>query len=251
MIAIILCAGFGTRMYPLTEYRPKALLPVAGRPVIDYLLDQLMHLPDLTTVHVVSNDRFYHHFEEWREMVAPRLNEQGIPLELHNDQVSSNEERLGANGDLAFVLERTGLPDGALIAAGDNILQFNLLPIWERFQASKENLVIALAESVLEKLKKTGVLILDDSDRVIGFVEKPAEPPSQWSCPPFYFLNRSALEQADPFINQANPPDAMGHLINYLIGQVSIRAIKISGNRLDIGTNESYRAANSQFEQTR
>lgn len=241
MIAILLCAGFGTRMYPLTQDWPKSLLPVAGRPVIDYLIDQLLPFEGLSAVHVVANSRFQDQFKQWVQLASPRFRKRGIALQLHDDGARSNNERLGANGDLAFVLTRVGTPDGALIAAGDNILRLDLQPVLDSFRSSGRNTVIALVEKDLDKLKRTGVLELSIGGRVIGFHEKPAVPPSQWFCPPFYFLNREALERTRPFLAQPNLPDAMGYLVQYLIDEVPIYAYKASGSRLDIGSLDSYR----------
>ncbi len=243
MIAILLCAGFGTRMYPLTRERPKALLPVAGKPVLDYLVEQLIRLPGLTAVHLVSNGCFYEQFKAWQSRVEAELAAGAITIQLHNNGVTRNEERLGANGDLALALGRIERPAGALIAAGDNILLFDLLPIWQRFQSERHNLVLALAQADQEKLRRTGVLLLDDDDRVLALLEKPHEPPSRWTCPPFYFLTGAALRLARPFLNQSGPPDAMGHLIAYLADKTPIFAVKVAGRRLDIGSPDSYREA--------
>lgn len=240
MIAILLCAGFGTRMYPLTRERPKALLPVAGKPVLDYLVEQLIRLPGLTAVHLVSNGYFYEQFKAWQNRVEAELAAAAITMTLHNNGLTRNEERLGANGDLALVLARTQHPAGALIAAGDNILLFDLLPIWQRFRSERRNLVLALAQADQAKLRRTGVLLLDDDDRVLALLEKPNEPPSRWTCPPFYFLTGQALQLARPFLNQPEPPDAMGHLIAYLADKTPIFAVKVAGRRLDIGSPDSY-----------
>jgi glucose-1-phosphate thymidylyltransferase len=243
MIAILLCAGFGTRMYPLTEDTPKALLPIAGRPVVDYLFDQLAHFPGLKAIHLLSNNRFYPMFQQWRDKMAPKLGKFEFGLCLHNNDIDSSEERLGAIGDLALVLSRIEAPAGALIAAGDNLLQFELMPVWDEFRLKGRNLVIALEEGIVNKLKRTGVLLLDGNDRVVGFEEKPAESPSHWICPPFYFLGGEALNEAHDFLNQPSPPDAMGYLIQYLVDQVPIYAYKVEGCRQDIGSIEGYQQA--------
>ncbi len=240
MIAILLCAGFGTRMYPLTKKRAKPLLPVAGRPLIDYLLDQFLGFPGLTAVHLVTNSRFWGQFEAWRREVEPVFKASGIRLLLHDDGAKHNEGRLGANGDLAFVLDRIEMPDGVLVAGGDNILRFELRPAWEAFRHGGRNLVLALAEQSEEKLRRSGVLVLDVNDRVIAFSEKPAEPLTRWLCPPFYFLNRAALAAARPFLGARQTPDAMGTLIRYLIDKVPIYAFKIEGDRLDVGSLDAY-----------
>lgn len=243
MIAIILCAGFGTRLYPLTRERAKPLLPLAGRAIIDYLVDQLLDLPGLTAVHVVSNHRFIDQFEQWRRKYQPRFEAAKIRLQLHDDGVSKEAERLGANGDLAFVLQQIELPPGSLIAAGDNILQFNIRPAWMQFRLSEHNLVMAIREADPERLKRTGVIELDENNQLVGFHEKPAEPSSPWSCPPFYFLNQTALQALQPFLARPDLPDAMGHMIAHLIDQVPVYAIKVKGKRLDVGNLASYQEA--------
>jgi glucose-1-phosphate thymidylyltransferase len=227
-------------MYPLTKDTPKALLPIVGRPVVDYLFDQLARFPGLKAVHLVSNNRFYPMFQQWHDKRAPGLEKHNIDLFLHNNGVDSNEERLGANGDLAFVLAKSEPAAGVLVAAGDNLLQFELKPVWDAFRLKQRNTVIALEEQNPDKLRKTGVLLLDANDRVVGLEEKPAEPPSQWICPPFYFLTREALNQAGDFLNQPAPPDAMGYLIQYLVDRIPIHACKVVGGRQDIGSIEGY-----------
>ncbi len=227
-------------MYPLTLDRPKPLLPVADRPVIDYLLDQLVELPGLRSIHIVTNGHFYPHFGHWRERTGPALSERGITLQLHSNGVIREGARLGALGDLAFVLKHIEQPAGALVAAGDNILRFSLQPVWNRFVSSATNTVIALAETETEKLRQSGVLVLDAAGQVVEFHEKPAEPPSTWLCPPFYFLNRAGLEEAAAYGSQAHRPDAMGHLIQYLASKVPVYAVRTRGKRIDIGDLATY-----------
>jgi glucose-1-phosphate thymidylyltransferase len=243
MIAILLCAGFGTRMYPLTRERPKSLLPVAGKTVIDYLIEQLAAFPGLAAIHIVSNGRFYPQFQAWGQRWAAALGSQGIALELHNDGVLYNEDRLGSNRDLAFVLKRIDLPDGALIAAGDNIFLFDLGPIWERFRRKRDNLVLVVAQEDRQKLQRTGVAVLGEADRLLKFAEKPADPPSQWACLPCYFLNQSALHKVKVFVDGADPPDEMGYLIDHLVDREVIYAVKVAGSRLDIGNMAGYQLA--------
>jgi len=123
MIAVLLCAGYAIRLYPLTRNRPKPLLPVADRPVIDYLLDQIEGLPAIDSVHVVTNDRFYSHFSKWYEKRAD-TGTASIPIHIHNDGTSANADRLGAVADLHFVVEHLGTIRPMLVAAGGNIFRF-------------------------------------------------------------------------------------------------------------------------------
>ncbi|HKJ26244.1 MAG TPA: sugar phosphate nucleotidyltransferase, partial [Anaerolineales bacterium] len=159
MIAILLCAGFGTRMYPLTEQVAKALLPVGGRPVLDYLMDQILAMEGLEEIHLVANNRFYSQFETWQKEIAPRLESAGITLTLYNDGVNSNEDRLGAVGDLHFVLEKGNLwGKRALVLAGDNIFMFDLVPLWRQFVQDSKNRILGIVEEDPAVLRRTGVI---------------------------------------------------------------------------------------------
>ncbi len=245
MRAILLCAGFATRMYPLTRDFPKPLLPVAGRPVLDYLLDQLLDLPGLQDIALVTNGRFYGHFEAWLAEREPRLRQAGMELRLFNDGATANENRLGAVGDLAFVLDR--LPDEkpALVAAGDNIFRFSLQPAWERFRRQRQNLILALHETDPAKLRKTAVLELGEDDRVLALHEKPERAVSHWVAPALYFLQPDALQLVSDYLQQPDAGDAPGHFIAYLVKQRPVYAVRVFGSRLDIGSPESYRHADA------
>ena len=246
-IAILLCAGFATRMGELARDVPKALLPVADRPVLDYFLDQLRKLDGLSQIHVVSNTPHFAAFEAWAASHRPKLD---IEIVVHDDRSTDNSNRLGAVGDLAFVLERLKTqPEGALVAAGDNILRFALSPMWQRFRTERRDFVLALRELDRQRLQRTGVLVLGDDDRVLAFHEKPQNPPSHWACPPIYFLTHGALAQTRPHLDgEEGKHDEIGHFIATLTLQQRLRAFRLGARgeerlRLDIGSPASYRAA--------
>jgi glucose-1-phosphate thymidylyltransferase len=245
MIALLLCAGFAVRMHPLTENFPKLLLPVSSRPVLDYLMDQLAGLPSLTAIHIVTNARFYAHFERWCGGWEKACRSKGVHLAVHNDGAIDNFRRLGGCGDLRFVLERADAADGVLVAAGDNIFRFPLAPIWHRFRQGGHHLVVALPETDPAKLRGTGVLILGGGDQVLALREKPAEPPSRWFCPPLYLLRPSAAERLDRFLIDARCVDAPGYFIDYLCRREPVFAVRLNASRLDIGSLEGYRRADT------
>ncbi|MGD9224331.1 MAG: nucleotidyltransferase family protein [Desulfobacteraceae bacterium] len=246
MIAVLLCAGYATRLYPLTRSFPKPLLPVADKPVIDYLVDQIALLPALETLHIVTNDKFHDHFRRWagQKTAAGALS---IPIIIHNDGTTCNARRLGAVADLHFVLKSLLSPQPMLVAAGDNIFRFPLAGLWQRFLREKRHLVVALPQYDRRKLKKTGVLVLDDVDRVLRLHEKPTDPPSTWSCPPLYFLRPCAIEHMETLLATENRPDAPGHFIEYLCRREPVMAQRLEGTRLDIGDIDSYRDADRRL----
>lgn len=243
MIAILLCAGFATRMYPLTENFPKSLLEVAGKPVLDYLLQQLFRLPGLKDTHLVTNARDFAHFETWHRAREAWLAAAGIQLRLYNDGATSNANRRGAVGDLAFVLEQLPALQPALVAAGDNIFCFSLAPLWQRFVTERCNFVLALRATDPTVLRRTGVLELDTDDRVLALYEKPAAPPTHWICPALYFLQPEALQFALEYATNPDAADAPGHFIAALAREMPIYALRINGSRFDIGSLDDYKRA--------
>jgi glucose-1-phosphate thymidylyltransferase len=243
MNAVILCAGFATRMYPLTENFPKPLLQVAGRPVLDYLIDQVVALPGIQTVHIVTNDRFYGHFQDWYLNKSKSGGFGSASILIYNNGCVDNEHRLGAAGDLFLALEKIGKAGRILVSGGDNIYLFPIKPLWEQFQKGKVHCIPALIEPDLAKLQKTGVLELADDDWVTKLHEKPDLPPSTWTCPPLYFFQASVWQRLENFLATPGNHDAPGYFIDYLSQSERVQAIRLRSSRLDIGDINSYRQA--------
>ena len=235
-IAILLCAGYGTRLGELTRTTPKPLLELADRPMLDYLLDQLLDLDGLDAVEVVTNHHYASAFEAWASDVRPRVEAAGKTLGVHDDGTLDAASRLGAVGDLAFVLERLAdSPESALVAAGDNILRFSLQPFWSAFRDRGASTVLALEETDPARLRKTGVLELGDEDRVVGLHEKPEVPPSTWACPSIYALDAGALARVRPYLDEGRPNDEIGRLTADLVGRRPVWAVRTQGSRLHVG----------------
>jgi glucose-1-phosphate thymidylyltransferase len=245
MMAVVLCAGFATRMHPLTENFPKPLLPVADRPVIDYLMDQLVGLPGLEAIYLVSNGKFHGHFAEWLRHWRDPHGKEGPLVVLLNDGAMDNDHRLGASADLQFVLKTIQLPTPMLVTAGDNIYGFSIKPLWEQFLQNHRHYVLALPETDREKLKKTGVLELAGDDRVTRVYEKPVRPSSVWFCPPLYFFKETVSKPLDAYLEQNSAGDAPGYFIDFLCRKEIVYAFRLNASRLDIGSIETYRAADA------
>jgi len=249
MIAIILCAGFATRMYPLTDNLPKPLLTIAGRPVIDYLMDQVVDLPQVQAIHIVSNAKFYDQFLNWQRCLNSSGAVDATTVRIHNDGATTNENRLGAAADLQLALNKISRPSRALVSAGDNIYRFSLKSLWEKFLQSDNHHVVALPETDGEKLKRTGILELRENDRVIRLHEKPQSPSSTWTCPPLYFFQASVWSQLDSFLEKAENHDAPGYFIDYLCRREPVHAFRLNASRLDIGSIDTYRLADRILRQ--
>jgi glucose-1-phosphate thymidylyltransferase len=248
MIVVLLCAGYATRMYPLTKNLPKSLLSVAGKPVIDYFMEQLFDLSQSPDVHVVTNDRFAPHFEKWQtEWSNNNPIASSFKLRIHNDGSTDNENRLGACADLAWVLKRLPEVSRMLVAAGDNIFRFPIKPIWDRFVESDGHWIIGLHETDEKKLRRTGVLELGENDRVLRLHEKTSNPPSTWSCPAIYFLKPSAISILDEFLKVSDKTDAPGNFIDFLCQKDRVYAFRVHATRFDIGSIDDYRNADKRL----
>ena len=231
-------------MYPLTADFPKPLLPVAGKPVIDYLVEQIIDLPEITRIHVVTNAKFVEHFKTWQMKWQSVMASKKIALDIHDDGSTDNANRLGAAADLRFVFKQIAKPSKALVSGGDNIFRFRLEPLWRDFLIGPYHYVIALPETHANQLMKTGVLALGKENRVLRLHEKPKHPVSKWFCPPLYFLQPSARLRLDEFMRISHHRDAPGYFIDYLCQKERVYAFKVkAGGRLDIGNMDSYRRA--------
>jgi NDP-sugar pyrophosphorylase family protein len=236
LIAVLLCAGYGTRMEPATLETAKALLPVAGRPLLEFTVERIVELAKIAALHVVTNHRDHAQFETWAQAARERLRSRRIELTLHDDGGTDPQSRLGSVGDLAFVLERAAAPDGVLVTGTDNIYRFSLTSFWRAFRRGKTSLVFALQENDPEKLRRSAVLELGPLNRVQKVHEKPAEPPSMWSCPATYALKATALPHIREYLDAGHAPDAMGSFIDYLAAREPVRGFKIARQRLHVGS---------------
>ncbi len=243
-VAILLCAGYGTRMGALTAETPKPLLPVAGKPVLDYLVELLLELDGLEQIHVVSNAKYAAAFRGWARSWRVRLD---LELTVHDDGSTEDGDRLGAVGDLDFVLRRIDPSAGALVAAGDNIYRFSLRPLWRAFNAGKSSWVLGLEETDSGKLRRTGVLELGLDDEVLRLHEKPERPPSTWACPSLYCFQPGALARVAGYLAAGRPCDEIGRFVAYLTPREALRAHKVAGERLHVGSPEAYRRAGEKI----
>ena len=226
MKALILAAGYATRLRPLTDSFPKMLLPLAERPMLDYLLDRIREVGEIDEVHLVTNAQFAPAFRDW----APE------DVTVHDDGTTSNEDRLGAIGDIAFTIERAGLPgEDWLVVAGDNLIGYSL-PKFVEFWHDKGGSAIAVYEvEDRSLLPQYGVVELDDDDRVVGFEEKPAEPKSDLAATAAYLYRGADLELLNTYLQEGNAPDAPGNFAAWLHTRAPLHGYRFSGEWHDIG----------------
>lgn len=233
MKCLVLAAGYATRLYPLTENFPKPLLEVKGKTILDWLVNDIETSGLVDQYVVVSNHKFVNHFKMWTVDKSQNIT-------VLDDRSMTNETRLGAVKDIQFAIDELKLDDDLLIIAGDNVLDFSLVEFIKYAQEKKTSCIMRYYEPKLERLKKSGVVVIGEEDRVIGMKEKPEKPESTWCCPPFYFIARKDIPLVAKGIAAGCGTDAPGSFIAWLYKQVAVHAMEMPGKRYDIGTLESY-----------
>lgn len=238
MKALILAAGYATRLYPLTRDFPKPLLEVGGRTLLDHLVSQIEILAGMEGICLVTNHRFLPHFTAWHEGYAGPM-----PIRLLDDGTRSNEDRLGAIGDLQFALAQLGEDDDLLVTAADNLLQFSLAAFVDAFRVRPAPHICVHPVRDPERLRRTGVAVLAADNRVLEFVEKPSAPKSNLAVPPVYVFPAATLPRCGEYLSGGGSPEAPGCFIEWLYRREPVYAYRIQGTILDIGTVASLEAA--------
>lgn len=243
MKAILLCAGFATRLHPLTLDFPKPLLEVAGRPILEDLVEQLIATGHFDSFQVISNARFHQHFTGWAEEMAVRHPD--VELAVVDDGALENETRLGAVGDLALALRSADPGELALVAAGDNLFRFDLHAFVAAARKSPHDRIAVYREKDPGRRRRTGIVEVDAEGRVVGFFEKSDDPPSDLASPAIYLLTRQALELVPAFLAECPDADAPGHFIAWLALRRPVFAHEMQGERLDVGNREDLENADA------
>jgi len=224
--ALVLAAGYATRLSPLTDSFPKMLLPLAERPMLDYLVDRLREVGEIEEIHLVTNARFATAFADW----APD------DVTVHDDGTTSNEDRLGAIGDIAFALERGGLEgEDLLVVAGDNLIGYSLADYVDFWRAKGGSAIAVHQVEDRELLSQYGVVEVDEDDRVVGLEEKPAEPKSDLAATASYLYSGEHLALLPRYFEEGNPPDAPGNFMVWLHTREPVYGYRVSGEWHDIG----------------
>lgn len=242
MKCLILAAGYATRLYPLTKNTPKPLLEVAGKSILERLLDKISVIDKIDHVYVVTNSRFSQAFEEWVAQYTCSK-----PLTVIDDGTTSNDNRLGAIGDIQYVIDQVALSDDLMILAGDNLFDFDLRDFEEFFEEKDADVITAYEVADLDLARRVGIIELDSSAKVLSFEEKPQEPKSRWGVPALYIYKQATLPFIRQYLQEGNNPDAPGHFIPWLIKHKPVYAFRFTGQWHDIGTIESYEEAQLVF----
>jgi glucose-1-phosphate thymidylyltransferase len=237
---LILAAGYATRLRPLTDSVPKQLLPVGGRPMVDWILEKIRGA-QIDEVHLVTNARFADRFDRWAV---------GKDVIVHDDGTTSNEDRLGAIGDIRFVQERADLDGDLLVIAGDNLFDYELtdyIGFWRGNDGSSAVAVLDVADR--ELAKKYGVVAVDEHDRVVDFLEKPDDPPSTLAAIATYLYTREHAALVPKYLDEGNAPDQPGNYIAWLHKRAPVYAYRFAGGWYDIGDPDQLLEADNRMRE--
>ena len=244
MQILILAAGYGTRLYPLTKDTPKPLLPIQGKPLIDYLLEKVQNLTDLRVVMVITNKKFFPHFQNWAEQ------HRNLKAAIHvlNDGTDSNETRLGSMGDIDFALRKEAVDEDLLVIGGDNLFNQGLDEFVQTAKKKSPRVTIGLFDlKDKQATKNFGVVSLDQKNRVVAFEEKPQNPQSSLIGMCLYYFPKDSLGLIRDYLNDSKRSDTSGDYIQWLFKREDVYAVTFEGKWYDIGSLEAYEDAQKSF----
>jgi len=237
MNVLILAAGYATRLYPLTLNKAKPLLVVGGKPIIEWLVDNLSGIPDLETIYVVTNDKFVADFQAWSQNYQKRHPE--FRFKIVNDRSTSDDDKLGAIGDINFVVTHENLSQTSLlIAAGDNLFTTPLAGFVANARTTEVTVAVYDVGDI-EAIKKYGNVTIDAEGIIIRFEEKPKKPHGTLAAIALYYYSPPVLSLLRTYLAAGNNADQPGRFVQWLYTRKPVKTFQIKGQWLDIGSKET------------
>ena len=239
---IVIAAGYATRLGELTKNFPKPLLKIGNNTILGRMLDDIDKIPDIDEHIIITNHRFAPIFEEWKAGLKYTK-----PISIVDDGTSTNETRLGAVCDLLFAMDKLRLDEDLLVVAADNLLFFSFKEFVDFAKEKGTSCIMCHEQPSIEKLQRTGVVVLDDNNRVLEMAEKPQEPKTHWAVPPFYIYLKQDLDLVRHSVENGCGKDAPGNLAHYMVEHTTMHAWPMSAGRFDIGSLDTYYEAVKRF----
>ena len=243
MKTIVIAAGYATRLGELTKNFPKPLLKIGEKTILGRLLDDIDPITDIDEHIIITNHRFAPIFEQWS-----KEQKYSKPIRIVDDGTSTNETRLGAVGDLLFAMNELSLDDDLLVVAADNLLFFHFQSFVDFAKEKGTSCIMYHEQPSIEKLQRTGVVVLDENNRVLEMAEKPQQPKTNHAVPPFYIYLRKDFDLIRQCLENGCGNDAPGNLAHYLVDHTQMHAWPMDGGRFDIGSLDTYYEACERFK---
>lgn len=242
MKALILAAGYATRLYPLTKERPKPLLSIAGKPILEYIVKKLEKVAEIDVLYLVTNEKFIPDFKDWLANFKTKKE-----IKILNDSSTCDDDKLGAIGDIRFVLEKEKLADDLLIIAGDNLFEFDLSRFIQFFQEKKAPCIALYDIGDRKRAGKYGVVAIDENQKIVDFEEKPSHPSSTLIATCLYLFPQEDLNLISIYLKEKRSSDAPGFYIQWLAKRKEVYGFAFQERWYDIGSRESLRVADSEY----
>lgn len=242
MKTIVIAAGYATRLGELTKDFPKPLLKIGSTTILGRMLDDIDPISDITEHIIVTNHKFIGIFKKWA-----MEQHYSKPITIVDDGTETNETRLGAVCDLLLAIEKLNIDDDILVVAADNLLFFSFKDFIQFAKEKQSSCIMCHEQPDIEKLRRTGVIMVDDQMKVIDMEEKPEHPKSNLAVPPFYIYLKKDLDLVRNSIAGGCGKDAPGNLANYMVKKTDMYAWPMNGGRFDIGSMDTYKRACELF----
>lgn len=250
MKCIVIAAGYATRLGELTKNFPKPLLKIGENTILGRMLDDIDTIPEIDEHIIITNHRFAPIFEEWAKTNTNRTkgtNKWQKPITIVDDGTETNETRLGAVCDLLFAMDKLQLDEDLLVVAADNLLFFSFKEFVDFAYEKQTSCIMCHEQPSIEKLQRTGVVVLDENHRVLEMAEKPQVPKTHWAVPPFYIYLKKDLDLVRHSVENGCGKDAPGNLAHYMVEHTTMHAWPMSAGRFDIGSLDTYYEAQRLF----
>lgn len=239
---IVIAAGYATRLGELTRNFPKPLLKIGQSTILGHLLDDIDTIPEVDEHIIVTNHRFADIFRQWATDQTYTK-----PITIVDDGTETNETRLGAVCDLLYAMEQLAIDDDMLVVAADNLLFFSFREFVDFANEKGTSCIMCHEQPDVEKLRRTGVIVVDGQMRVLNMEEKPEQPKSNWAVPPFYIYKKQDLNLVRGSVANGCGKDAPGNLAHYMVEHTTVHAWPMSAGRFDIGSLDTYYEAQKLF----
>ena len=239
---IVIAAGYATRLGELTRNFPKPLLKIGQSTILGRMLDDIDTIPEIDEHIIITNHRFADIFRQWAAEQAYTK-----PITIVDDGTETNETRLGAVCDLLYAMDQLAIDDDMLVVAADNLLFFSFREFVDFANEKGTSCIMCHEQPDIEKLRRTGVIVVDDQMRVLNMEEKPEHPKSNWAVPPFYIYKKQDLAIVRGSVADGCGKDAPGNLAHYMVEHTVMHAWPMSAGRFDIGSLDTYYEAQKLF----
>jgi glucose-1-phosphate thymidylyltransferase len=242
---IVLAAGYATRLYPLTLNQPKPLLPVAGKPMMEHVLDHLMPIDAIEEIFIVTNAKFVEHFKKWAD--GYKTGRKVRPIRIIDDGSTDDSNKLGAIGDTHLVMSEARIDEDIIIVGGDNLFSESLAEFGDYCRATQAPVLGVYDVGNLEEIKKYNSIEIDQDDRIVYFEEKPAQPKSTLTGIALYYYPRTSLPLIHQYMAEGNNPDQPGRLVQWMYSRTPFYVWRVPGIWFDVGSKETLEEANRIF----